>query len=56
MEANRTAYEAAMVVHLGQQAMAASLAVRPTHEEATSTCMAASTSSLRAGDAEHMHD
>ncbi len=49
-------HEATMAAHMGQHAMATTLAVGATNEEAIVAGVAAQTSTLRAGDTVHMQD
>ena len=56
VEADRAAHEAMMAAHLGQQAMAPALAAGATNEEAIAVGMAASITTWREEDEEHMQD
>ena len=53
---DRADHEAAMAVHMGQQAMATTLAYGATNEEAIAAGMAAHTFALGVGDTVHMQD
>ena len=56
MKADRAAHEAAMTTHLGQHAMAGSLAAGATNEEAIAAGMASSATTIGAWDVEHVKD
>ena len=49
-------HEAALAAHVGQQAMATTLAAGATNEEAIASRMAAHIAAMGAGDAVHMQD
>ena len=53
---DRADHEAALAAHVGQQAMATTLATRATNEEAIATGLAAQIAALGAGDIVHMQD
>ena len=53
---DRADHEAAMAAHIGQHAMATSLAVGAKNEEAIVAGVAAQTAALGAGDIVHMQD
>ena len=53
---DRADHEAAMAAHMGQHAMATTLAAGATNEEAIAARVAAHTYASGSGDTMHMHD